>query len=505
MRPWLREMESKLLLLIAFVSGMSIMALEMCASRLLAPYFGTSIFVWANIIGVTMISLSLGYYYGGRLADRRPAASVLFSGLAATGAFAALIPFAAPPVMALSVRAVHSDSASLFYASLFATVLLFTPPLTALGGVAPFIIRLFEPESRSSGSISGRVFAISTVGSITGTFLPVLVMIPLLGTRATLLFFGSLLLFLGLMGLGRKRLAALAILLLIPGFIAATPRPGGEVLYEAESVHNHIQVVEKSNVLYLKLNEGYAYHSIYNPGSITVGGVWDYFNILPLLNERAEQALLIGLAGGTVAREYRYFFPEIKVDGVEIDGKVIEAGLRFFDMAGSNLAVYHMDGRAFLRTTGKSYDIVMVDAYKQPYIPFHLTTREFFQEVKEHLREQGVVAINVASLSPSSRLVRALENTLAAVFENVYVLHPPGTLNYLLIASDTSLELNMLPRSQELREIASTAQEGMRRVERSPDLPVLTDDRAPVEMYTDLMIFKYLRREGSRGYVQLFE
>ncbi|MFQ5801232.1 MAG: spermidine synthase, partial [Candidatus Hydrothermarchaeales archaeon] len=500
-----KQVERRFLLVTAFISGMTIMALEMSASRLLAPYFGTSLFVWTNIIGVTMISLSIGYYYGGKLADRNPVSRLLFGMLVATGLFCILIPFLAPFIMRLSVKGIKSGSAGIFYGSLLGTVLLFAPPLTALGGVVPFIIRLFGGDRKSSGITAGRVFAVSTVGSIMGTFLPVLLTIPLLGTKRTILLFGVILILFGLFGLGRKRQAGLAVLLLLSAFFVGSARPAEGVIYEKESVYNYIQVVEKEGIRYLKLNEGYAYHSIYNPHSVTVNGIWDYFNLLPLLKQDAKSTLIIGLAGGTIAREYRFFFPHIKIDGVEIDGDIIEAGKAYFDMEGPNLAIHHMDGRTFLSTTEKRYDIIIIDAYKQPYIPFHLTTQEFFVEVKKHLKDGGIVAINIASLSPDSKVLKMLENTMAEIYKKVYVLNPPGTLNYIVFASERELSFDVSPDEPVLKEIVAEAERGFVSVELDRNLPILTDDKAPVEMYTDMMIFEYIRSNDTRAYTQFFE
>jgi spermidine synthase len=497
--------DQSFLLATAFISGMTIMALEMSASRLIAPYFGTSLFVWTNIIGVTMISLSIGYYYGGKIADRRTEKSLLYRVLAATGAFIVIIPFIAPPVMNLSLKAIRTGSAGIFYGSLIGTVLLFAPPITALAGVVPFVIRLTAGDKANSGYTAGRVFSVSTVGSIIGTFLPVLLLIPVIGTKKTILFFGVALLFLGLMGLGKKKKAGLAVLILALAFFIGTAKPGEGVIFEKESIHNYIQVIERDGVRYLKLNEGYAYHSIYNENSVTVGGIWDYFTVLPLLNPDAEDALIIGLAGGTVAREYRHFFPHIKIDGVEIDGDIIQAGGEYFDMAGSNLRAYHMDGRSYLSSAEKSYDIIIVDAYKQPYIPFHLTTLEFFLEIGDHLKDNGVVAINVASLSDDATVLRMLENTMASVFKNTYVMSPPGSLNYLVFASQEELSFDLKSDDPALAEIAAQAKNRFDAVEFNPAILVLTDDRAPVEMYTDMMIFKYVLTSDTREYTQLFE
>jgi predicted membrane-bound spermidine synthase len=493
------------LLITAFTSGMTIMALEMSASRLLAPYFGTSLFVWTNIIGITMISLSLGYYYGGKLVDKRPNPDLLFTVLLGTGIFSILIPFIAPVVMELSTVAIKKGNAGIFYGSLIGTVLLFAPPITALAGVAPFIVRLLGGNEKTLGFTAGRIFAYSTVGSIIGTFLPVLLMIPLLGTKKTILIFGVLLIFLGIFGLGRKKQSGLVVLLLFSALFIGPARSADGVIHEKESVHNYIQVVEREGIRYLKLNEGYAYHSIYNPNSVKVNGVWDYFNILPLLNKDAESALIIGLAAGTVAREYRHFFPHIMIDGVEIDGEIIEAGNQYFDMKGANLESHHMDGRSFLSSTRKKYDVIVIDAYKQPYIPFHLTTYEFFTEIKEHLKEGGAIGINVASLTSDSKILLMLGNTMANVYKNVYVINPHGSLNHIIIASDADVSFDLRTSNPELMKIVSEVKEVYRQVAPAEDLIVLTDDRAPVEMYTDMMIFGYILSQDTREYTQLFE
>jgi len=496
---------TRLLLSTAFISGMSIMALEMSASRLLAPFFGTSLFVWTNIIGITMISLSIGYYFGGKIADGKPDSKPLFKVLLATSVFTVLIPFIAPAVMRVSQSAVKTGSTGVFYGSMLGTILLFAPPLTALGGVSPYVIRLTISEAASSGSVAGKVFAVSTVGSILGTFLPVLILIPVLGTKQTILIFGVCLIVLSLIGLGKQRLSVFALLLLFTTSIVGSAGSGEGVIFEKESVHNYIQVVENGGVRYLKLNEGYAYHSIYNPDSVTVGGVWDYFNILPLLKPDSDDALIIGLAAGTVARQYRFFYPDLAVDGVELDSEIISAGVEYFDMTGANLNIFHMDGRNFLKTADKKYDLVIVDAYKQPYIPFHLTTLEFFYEVKTNLHIEGLVAINVATTGSGSKVQRMLENTLASVFENVYTLDVPNTLNSIVIASDSGLSFELSPVNPDLAEITSMVSGRIRKVEFDSAVLVLTDDRAPVEMYTDLMIFDYIRSEDTRKFTEQFE
>jgi spermidine synthase len=193
------------------------------------------------------------------------------------------------------------------------------------------------------------------------------------------------------------------------------------------------------------------------------------------------------------------------IDGVEIDGEIIEAGNQYFDMKGTNLESHSMDGRSFLSSTPKKYDIIIIDAYKQPYIPFHLTTYEFFTEIKEHLKKGGVVGINVASLTPDSKILGMLGNTMARVYGEVYVINPPGSLNHIIVASDDSISFDVGITTPELIKIVSEVKEVYKPIQPVENLGVLTDDKAPVEMYTDMMIFGYILTQDTGEYTQLFE
>ena len=174
-------------------------------------------------------------------------------------------------------------------------------------------------------------------------------------------------------------------------------------------------------------------------------------------------------------------------------------------MKGSNLEVHHMDGRAFLSGTQKRYDLIIVDAYKQPYIPFHLTTAEFFEEVNLHLNDGGIVAINVASVSPDSKVLKMLKNTMAVVYKKVYVMHPSDTLNYIVIASNKELSFDVGTDEPELKRISIDAMRDLKQVEFDESILVLTDDKAPVEILTDVMIFEYILKGEATSYSRLFE
>src|SRR5579872_5943204 len=425
------------LLTLVFISGMSSMALEMSASRLLAPYFGTSLFVWANLIGLILIYLSAGYFVGGRLADRFPNRRLLCTLTTIAALWVGLIPFISRPVLDWSVSGLDTENASVFYGSLLAVILLFSVPVTLLGIVSPFAIRLSVDRVGTTGRSAGGLYALSTAGSIVGTFLPVLLLIPNWGVRRTLLAVCVTLLAASLWGLApRLRLlpaipgAILLVPLLLPQLAPLGPlKPQPGLIYDQESFYNYIQVVrEKDGTMELILNEGHAIHSIYNPNELLTGWYWDYFLAAPYFNpgpvpRQVKRIAIIGLAGGTIARQYTAVYPGVQIDGVELDPAIVQVGRKYFGMTEPNLHVTVGDGRAFMRITHQTYDVVAIDAFQQPYIPFQLTTKEFFQVIRAHLSPTGVLALNTGHTSHDFRLVQAFVNTLATVFPSVYVFN----------------------------------------------------------------------------------
>src|SRR5665811_1769301 len=312
-------MSRPLLYLLILASGMTTMATEMSGSRLIAPYFGNSLFIWANLIGLILIYLTAGYYLGGRLADRRPEPLLLCWLTMVAAASIAVLPFVARPIMGLAIKGLETISAGAFLGSFAVTVLLFAVPVTILGMVPPFAIRLRMTGVESAGNVSGNLYAISTVGSIIGTFLPVLVLIPWIGTRDTMLLFAGFLAAVSAMGLGRGLWAGVPLVIMVG---LAVPqgaiKPDPYSIFETDSPYQYIQVVDKGGTKYLKLNEGWAVHSVYNPDRVLTGGYWDYFSIAPwFAGETApEKVLVIGNAAGSIPRLLTAFYPDVKVDGV---------------------------------------------------------------------------------------------------------------------------------------------------------------------------------------------
>lgn len=513
---------SRLIQVIVFMGGMSSIGIELTASRLIAPFFGSSTFIWANLIGLTLTFLSLGYFLGGRVADRYPSPTLLFSITAVAAAAAGLIPIVARPILTASLEAFDDFAVGAFYGSLVGVIVLISLPVTLLGFVSPFAIRLRVADVASAGNTAGNLYGLSTLGSIAGSFLPVILLIPLIGTTRTFVVLALALLLPSIAALvvvGAIRPAAVALALLALMLAANVAAPGsnirpaerGRLVYEHESEANYIQVVEDEGRYLLALNEGHAIHSIYDPRTPLTGGPWDYFMMGPLFtpNEGAsstDSALLIGLAGGTVARQMTAAFGPIPIDGVEIDPEIARVGREYFAMGPDdlpNLNVIVEDGRYMLRTTDAMYDVIGIDAYHQPYIPFQLCTKEFFEEVEDHLNPGGVAVINVGRTETDYRLVDVIAATMRSVYPHVYAVEVEGYNNTMLVGSFVpdgpahfAVNAAALPETSILAPIAdrSLASGDIREVD--PDARVFTDDHAPVEFVVDRIILD-VAREGE--------
>lgn len=502
---------------LVFVGGLTSIGTELAMSRLLAPYFGSSTFIWANLIGLTLTYLSIGYYVGGRVADRYPNPRLLYVVTAIAAFGGGMIPFIARPILDISLSAFDRVAVGAFYGSLVGTIFLLAIPVTLLGFVTPFAIRLRMADIAGAGQTAGRIYALSTFGSIAGSFLPVLVLIPAIGTTRTFLTLSLALLAISVVGLVDTRsfrwagfVGLLALLLIAIGAAEADaqikPPYRGELVEEAESEYNYIQVLKDGDRYLLALNEGHAIHSIYDPNSLLTGGPWDYFMVAPLFNDGVDQtsvqdALFIGLAGGTAARQLADAYPGVQIDGVEIDPEVAEVAKKYFALDRPDVHMVIEDGRYYLRRTEKTYDLIGVDAYRQPYIPFQLTTKEFFQEVAGRLNPGGTAVVNVGRADTDYRLVDVIASTMRAVFPTVFEIDVAGYSNTMVIGTTTPASIatfeanaSRLDQSTNVYTVADWSRTGgnIRAVE--PGGRVFTDDLAPVEWVVDQMIVDAARR-----------
>jgi spermidine synthase len=485
-----------------FAAGAGTLATEIAASRLLAPYFGSSTIVWANIIGLILVYLAVGYWLGGKVADRRPDTRLLGLIVLVAALFIAVLPFVARPILDVAVRGLQAVSVGAVVGSFFAALALFAVPVTLLGAVSPFAIRLALADVGEAGTVAGRLYALSTVGSILGTFVSALVTIPLIGTQRTMLGAAALLVLAAALILGARwqlLTVAVAALLFIP---AATIKASPGLLYETESPYQYVQVVERRDgSRALKLNEGIVVHSVWYPHSVLTGGEWDMFLVTPpLVGHPVRSMLIIGNAGGTIARAFGRLYPDVHIDGVEIDPKVTEAGRRYLGLGDNpNLRVITDDGRPFLQLTDRHYDVIAVDAYRQPYIPFYLATKEFFSLAREHLNPGGVLALNVAAVENDERLSQAVGTTLLSAFPQAW-RWKPLRFNELILAFDRPVShAELLERVARISPAARPLLPLFRGEVKAvrPQGDVLTDDRAPVEWLTDRMIIDFVAGGGE--------
>ena len=351
-----------------------------------------------------------------------------------------------------------------------------------------------------TGTVTGRLYAISTAGSLLGTFLAALLLIPLIGTHRTFLVFALALALVAAPGLGSRRFLlvplAVAALLAVPPAAIGSDVPGARVIYSTETPYQYARVLQlRSGERLLQLNEGVAIHSLYRPWSYLTGGYWDDFLVLPLADGSGmpRRIAILGDAAGTIARAYGHYFPSTRVDAVELDGELSTIGRRYFDLRGPRLHLYTADARPWLAASGAEYNSIFVDTYRQPYIPFYMVTREFFGSVRSHLNPGGAVIVNVGHIPGSDALEKVVSATMHAVFP-VVMRDRVSATNSLVVGSLRPLSATKLIGAHadlpdELQGLDAAVAGRLGPALRGG--PVYTDDRAPVEWLTDLSILRY--------------
>jgi spermidine synthase len=484
--------------LLVFVVGAASLGVEIAAARLLAPYFGASTIVWANTIGIVLVALSAGYWFGGRVADRNPDPARLGALVLLAAALIAVVPFAARPFLGFSVEAFEGLSLATFAGSLFGVLILVAVPVALLGAVAPWAARLaVGDDARGAGEAVGRLYAISTAGSLVGTMTSALIAIPLLGTQRTFIAFALALGLVAILALGRRALPVTAGLVLALAIPPGSVKEGEDrVLYEGETVQQYVRIVEREDgSRAMELNEGHAVHSLWRPGSYLTDDYWDGMVVLPAVGGRVEprRIAILGNAGGTVARAFGHYFPRTAVDAVEIDGELTSLGQRYLGLRNARMEVFTEDARPWLEASPGGYDAILVDAYRQPYIPFYLTTAEFFALAAERLAPGGVVIVNVGHPEDSEALEQVLGATMASAFPRV-LRDPIADVNTLLVGGDAAISAARLEAvapalPRDLRRIALESSARLR--PRLAGGEVYTDDHAPVEWLIDDSLLEY--------------
>lgn len=486
---------------VVFVAGAASLAIEICASRLLAPYFGNSTVVWANVIGLILIYLSVGYWLGGRTADHYPTPRALGVVLLLAAAAIAALPFIAHPFLNLAVSGLNAISVGVVIGSFFSTLLLFAVPVSLLGMVSPFALRLSLADITRAGRTSGRLSSLATVGAIVGTFGAALLLIPAIGTQRTMLIASLATALAALPLLARPAAAVAAVVGALLALPPAAPKPEVGTIAEREDAYQFVQVLrDPDGKIVMRTDEGVADQSVYREGSALTGGEWDMPLVVPpMMSMPPRRILVIGNAGGTTARALAAEYPGATIDGVELDPVVSELARTYMAMGSiPGLHVHDGDGRAYLSASRQEYDLIVVDAYRQTYIPFHLATEEFFALVRDHLAPGGAVALNVERVPDDDSLVRTVAGTLGNVFPQVWVW-PALRFNELVVGlvkpiTQSSLSTRLATLRSDVQTLAPLVADSAHIVARSTS--PMTDDHVPVEWLTDRAVLAYIAAGG---------
>jgi len=486
--------------LIAFVGGMSIMAIEMTAVRIMSPYFGSSIFIWTNILGVIMVALALGYYYGGKLADKYPRPQVFYFIVLMASVIVLALPFIATPLLEYLSSVTGSSPAAWVTLSLLGSLALFFVPFALLGMISPYLIRLVNREVEETGRVAGRIFAVSTFGSIVGTFLPTLVTVPLLGVQRTIVIFGAALCVIAAIGLNRRVITVMLIILTGLG-IAFAPLMMADknVIAYSDSPYSYIEIRKYLNYSVLSFSKTRAVQSMQPESGYLTGGFYvDYYSVLPAFAcpSRECDIGVIGVAGGTIPRLLDHYYAEKKdlaIDGIELDPAVTRLAKKYFDYSIPTLTTHHQDGRIYLRHTDKIYNLIVLDAFQEVEIPPHLSSREFFQIAKDHLATDGIMAINIMTSGSQNSQYQRFLSTLQEDFAQVWDIGLNRSSNHLVLASNTDEPLtDRLAAAEidnELSNLRSYIYQNMVR----PDpihATLITDDRPLTQILYDTMLYQ---------------
>ncbi len=501
-----------LLNIIVFVSGAVLMGLEIVGSRVLAPYFGNSIFVWGSLISVVLAALSLGYYWGGWLSERRPSLAKLLLLIIVPGGMIFFLPFVYPPVNGWIAEVDFGNRLN----PLIASTLYFLIPSIFLGTVSPYAIRLAATALSTVGSTAGSLYALSTCGSIFGTLLTAFYLIPVIGVKNIIHALGITLILLSLLlwpwtrvSLARAKKPAItattvATLLFWAVFFAlpaSTAWARLKTIVEKDSFYHHIRVEEDEEARYLYFDRTLqSAMSLDDPTALRL--LYSRYTSLGMaFRPEAKKVLIIGLGGGSIPKKYQKEFASLQIDVAEIDPEVIQVARKYFSVREEkNLHIHAQDGRLFLSHTPQRYDQILLDAYYSDAIPFHLTTREFFKIADQKLTSNGIVVANIigAVTGSGGKITRSVVKTLREVFPQIYIFATRRADHVSLDTVQNVIVIATKDRNRlDIREIAKRASALGRGlfpdtigdiamsyyddILSDRDVPVLTDDYAPTD------------------------
>ena len=510
------------LYLTEFFAGMSVMAVELGASRLLAPYFSSSQIVWTIIIGTIMIAMALGNIYGGKSADKSPNPDKLYGRILIAAVWIALIPVAGKYIVlgisALLIFTVNNNF--LIIAAFCACMVIFVFPLFLLGTVTPSLAKYSVSSLDDSGRTVGTLGAFNTIGSIIGTFVPTFVTIPAVGTSITFLIFAGILIVLSVIYFVSSRVGYKKVIISGVIFVVCCVFGHGDsfafwqkdLTYEGESIYNYLQVSEDDKQVSLSTNVLFGVQSVYMKDDTLTGLYYDYAMAAPLMvpdkNPDSMEVLILGMGTGTYATQCRKYFGDMNIEGVEIDEKITKLSRKYFALP-DDINVTTYDGRAFLNASDRKYDVIMVDAYQDITIPFQMSSVEFFRLVKSHLNENGVMVVNMNMRgNDDGDINQYLADTISSVFANVYTVEVDNSTNRELFASDNNDMMGVLNdnisgiNDADLRFMMNKVRD--KSIAYNAGKLIMTDDNAPVELLGMKVIDKIIRDEVAY-YKEIFD
>lgn len=510
------------LYLTEFFAGMSVMAVELGASRLLAPYFSSSQIVWTIIIGTIMIAMALGNIYGGKSADKSPNPDKLYGRILIAAVWIALIPVAGKYIVlgisALLIFTVNNNF--LIIAAFCACMVIFVFPLFLLGTVTPSLAKYSVNSLDDSGRTVGTLGAFNTIGSIIGTFVPTFVTIPAVGTSITFLIFAGILIVLSVIYFVSSRVGYKKVIISGVIFVVCCVFGHGDsfafwqkdLTYEGESIYNYLQVSEDDKQVSLSTNVLFGVQSVYMKDDTLTGLYYDYAMAAPLMvpdkNPDSMEVLILGMGTGTYATQCRKYFGDMNIEGVEIDEKITKLSRKYFALP-DDINVTTYDGRAFLNASDRKYDVIMVDAYQDITIPFQMSSVEFFRLVKSHLNENGVMVVNMNMRgNDDGDINQYLADTISSVFGNVYTVEVDNSTNRELFASDNNDMMGVLNdnisgiKDADLRFMMNKVRDNS--IAYNAGKLIMTDDNAPVELLGMKVIDKIIRDEVAY-YKEIFD
>ena len=488
------------LCLVAFGSGAVVMSMELIVSRILTPVFGSSTYTWGSLIGLVLTGLSLGYFLGGKIADKDPKFRKICSVVFSAGLYTVFIPFIAPGILGFTLNALPQNQ----FSSLFATFALVFFPTVLLGFVSPYAIKLGTETLHKVGNVSGTLYSVSTIGSIVGTFLTIFVLIPTTEIRTVLFGLGITLMAISLLGLRTwPKIITIAVIVILftpsSSIVTGLMPHAGTVVFETETEYSHLDVIDSSDnkrTLYLN-GMRHSQMDKDDPNDLVLK-YSQYFHLGALFNPQLDNILFVGGGGFSGPKNFLESYPGSLIDVVEIDSQVIDVAKTYFSLRDDpRLKIFNEDARTFLVNSENKYDLIILDAFATDYVPFHLLTQEYFQILKEHLEPDGVIVSNmIGSLEgDTSDLPRSAYKTMQDSFPSVYVFttsenHLNLVQNLIFVATqgDTQLskeELEFLSYQNDANDLLSNTGylenyhvSGMK----TDDIPILTDDFSPVEV-----------------------